>query len=227
MPPLRERLELLRPLLRSQPYFSPLDDEGLASVAALVLRRVYGPDEIIFLEGEPCAGLFIVHAGRVKIFRASTEGREQILLICGPQQSFNDVAVFDGGSNPASAQAIETTEVCLIERPAMLSLLHQHPRLAQSVIAVLAARARMLVGMVQDLSLRSVTGRLAKLLLEQAHQGGQAALLTRQQMAGRLGTIREMVSRALRELEDQGLIRREGREIVIADQAALERRAEQ
>jgi CRP/FNR family transcriptional regulator len=122
---------------------------------------------------------------------------------------------------------MDATELLVVERPAMLSLFDRYPKLAQAVVAVLAARARMLVGMVEDLSLRSVAGRLAKLLLEQALQGSDAVPLTRQQMAARLGTIREMVSRALRELEDAGLVRREGREIIITDRAALERRAEQ
>ena len=220
--PVAERIELLRAL----PYFRPLNEDTLASIAALVMPRHYGPDQVIFLEGEPCAGLFIVHAGRVKIYASSPEGREQILTIIGPRDSFNDVAVFDGGPNPASAQAMDTVKVCVIERPAMLALFDRHPQLAQAVVAVLAARARMLVGMVQDLSLRSVAGRLAKLLLEQASQCDSIPL-THQQMAARLGTVREMVSRALRELEDAGMLRREGRQIVITDRAALERRAAQ
>ncbi len=214
-------------LLRSLPYFRPLDEDTLASIALLAARRTYQPDEVIFLEGEPCAGLFIVHAGHVKIFKASPEGREQILTIIGPRDSFNDVAVFDGGPNPASAQAMDATHVYLIERPTLVSLFDRYPKLAQAVVAVLAARCRMLVGMVEDLSLRSVAGRLAKLLLDQAAQGQDAVPLTRQQMAARLGTIREMVSRALRELEDEGLVKREGRQIVITDRAALQRRAEQ
>ena len=222
-PSLRDRIELLRSL----PYFRPLDDDTLASIAALAVRRTYQPDEVIFLEGEPCAGLFIVHAGHVKIYKASPEGREQILTIIGPRDSFNDVAVFDGGPNPASAQAMDAVELCVVERPAIASLFDRYPKLAQAVVAVLAARARMLVDMVQDLSLKSVTGRLATLLLDQAAQGQDAVPLTRQQMAARLGTIREMVSRALRELEDEGLVRRDGRQIVIADRAALERRAAQ
>jgi CRP/FNR family cyclic AMP-dependent transcriptional regulator len=109
----------------------------------------------------------------------------------------------------------------------MVSLFDRYPKLAQAVVTILAARCRMLVGMVEDLSLRSVTGRLAKLLLDQAAQGQDAVPLTRQQMAARLGTIREMVSRSLRELEDEGLVQRDGRQIVIADRAALERRAVQ
>jgi CRP/FNR family transcriptional regulator len=222
-PSIRNRIELLRSL----PYFRPLDEDTLASIAPLAVRRTYEPDAVIFLEGEPCAGLFIVDAGHVKIFKASLEGREQILTIIGPRDSFNDVAVFDGGPNPASAQAMDAVELYVIERPSMVSLFDRYPRLAQAVVVVLAARCRMLVGMVEDLSLRSVTGRLAKLLLDQAAQGQEAVPLTRQQMAARLGTIREMVSRSLRELEDEGLVRREGRQIVIADRAALVRRAAQ
>ncbi len=221
-PGIRERIELLRSL----PYFRSLDAETLASIAALTSRRSYEPNEVIFLEGEPCAGLFIVHTGHVKIYKASPEGREQILHICGPHESFNDVAVFDGGPNPASAQTLDAVEVCVIERSAMLDLFNRHPKIAQAVVAVLAARARMLVNMIEDLSLRSVTARLAKLLLTLASQR-DAVPLTHQQMAARLGTVREMVSRALRELEAEGLVHRQGRQIVITDRAALERRAAQ
>ena len=213
-------------LLRSIPYFASLDEDALASIAAQASRRTYSTDEMIFLEGDPCAGLFIVHAGHVKIYKASTEGREQILHIGSPNESFNDVAVFDGGPNPATAQAMETTELCVIERPAMLGLFDKHPKLAQAVVAVLAARARMLVNMVEDLSLRSVAARLAKLLLDQATHPDSIPL-THQQMAARLGTVREMVSRALRELEAEGMVHRDGRQIVITDRAALERRASQ
>jgi CRP/FNR family transcriptional regulator len=138
-------------------------------------------------------GLFAVHSGHVKIYKMSPEGREQILTIIGPRDSFNDVAVFDGGPNPANAQAMDATEACVIERPTLVSLFDHYPKLAQAVVAVLAARCRMLVGMVEDLSLRSVTGRLAKLLLDQLRKV-KTPFPTRQQMAARLGTIREMVS---------------------------------
>jgi CRP/FNR family transcriptional regulator len=213
-------------LLRALPYFRPLDEDTLASIAALASRRIFEPNEVIFLEGEPCAGLFIVHSGHVKIYKVSPEGREQILTIIGPRDSFNDVAVFDGGPNPACAQAMQVTQLCVIERPAMLRLFDRYPKIAQAVVAVLATRARMLVGMVEDLSLRSVTARLAKLLLDQATQP-EGMPLTHQQMAARLGTVREMVSRALRELEAEGMVRRDGRQIVITDRAALEQRAAQ
>ena len=219
---LQERVSLLR----SIPYFASLDEQTLASIAAAVMHRAYAPGEVIFLEGDPCAGLFCLQSGHVNIYKSSPEGREQILHICSPHESFNDVAVFDGASNPASAQAMDAVQVCIIERAAMQSLFDRYPKLAQIVVAVLAARARMLVNIVGDLSLRSVTGRLARLLLDQATRGNAAIPLTHQQMAARLGTVREMISRALRELEAAGLVRREGRQIVITDRAALKRRIE-
>ena len=190
------------------------------------MHRAYAPGEMIFLEGDPCAGLFCLQSGHVKIYKSSPEGREQILHICSLHESFNDVAVFDGAPNPASAQAMDAVQACIIERTAMQSLFDRYPKLAQTVVAVLAARARMLVNIVGDLSLRSVTGRLARLLLDQATRGNAAIPLTHQQMAARLGTVREMISRALRELEAAGLVRREGRQIVITDRAALKRRIE-
>jgi CRP/FNR family cyclic AMP-dependent transcriptional regulator len=212
-------------LLRRLPYFATLDASMLQAVAASTLRRTVGADEIVMIEGEPCAGLFVVQSGRVKITRTSLAGREQILHIAGPGEAFNDVPVFDGGPNPATVQAMADSTLLVIDRATLLALLDRYPRLAQAVVAVLAARCRQLVAMIEDLSLHSVTARLAGLLLDQAAQA-DAPALTRAQMAARLGTVREMVSRSLRELEQAGLIRLEGARIVIVDRDGLTRRAE-
>jgi CRP/FNR family cyclic AMP-dependent transcriptional regulator len=217
-----ERIALLRRL----PYFAALDAPTLQAVAAAAVRRTVGADEIVMLEGEPCAGLFVVQSGRVKVTRTSLAGREQILHIAGPGEAFNDVPGFDGGPNPATVQAMADSTLLVIDRATLLSLFDRYPSLAQAVVAVLAARCRQLVAMVEDLSLHGVTARLAGLLLDQAAQA-DAPALTRAQMAARLGTVREMVSRSLRELEQDGLIRLEGAHIVIVDRAGLvERRAE-
>lgn len=212
-------------LLRRLPYFAGLDDAAMQTVAASTVRRAYSAGQIILLEGEPCAGLFIVQSGRVKITRSSLEGREQILHFAGPGDSFNDVPVFDGGPNPATAQAIDDSVLLIIGRPAMLDLFDRYPRMAQAVVQVLAARCRQLVGMLHDISLRPVTARLAGLLLDQAARP-DAPPLTRAQMAARLGTVREMISRSLRELEQAGCIKLNGAQIIIVDRDRLERRAE-
>ena len=177
-------------------------------VAQSAVERRYDPGAIIFLEGEPCAGLFIVQGGQVRVFKSSLDGREISLHFAGPGGSFNDVAVLDGGPNPASVQAVEPTVCWVIDRASMLRLIEQHPGLALAVIEAIASRARRLVTLVEDLTFRSVQARLAKLLLAQATVGAdnrgemlRARWLTQQEMATQLGTVREVVGRALKGLE--------------------------
>jgi CRP/FNR family transcriptional regulator len=216
-------------LLRRLDYFAGLDDEVLGAVADVVHTRHYAPDEIIFLEGDPCAGLFIVQSGQVKIFKTSPGGREQSLHFVGPGRSFNDVAVLDGGPNPATVMAVEPTTCLVIDRGAMVRLVKTYPALAITVIESIASRTRHLVELVEDLSFRSVQARLAKLLLEQAQAAGHVdqvpRLMTQQEMAARLGTVREVVGRALRALEKRGVIRIQRHHIVILNREELERQA--
>jgi CRP/FNR family cyclic AMP-dependent transcriptional regulator len=213
-------------LLRSISYFSGLDEATLKALAGVAVRRRYDAGQMIFVEGEPCAGLFIVERGRVKIFKLSPGGREQILHIFGAGEGFNDVAILDGGPNPASVMALEPTSVLVIDRPSMVDLLERYPALSRAVIENLASRARHLVSLVEDLSLRTVMGRLAKLLLEQATEEVDLERvprgLTHAQMAARLGTVREVITRSLHKLEDEGIIKIERHKIIILDREALE-----
>lgn len=215
-------------LLRSISYFSGLDEAILKALAGVAVRRRYNAGQMIFMEGEPCAGLFIVESGRVKIFQLSPGGREQILYILGAGEGFNEVAVLDGGANPISAMALERTWVLVIDRPSMVDLLGRYPALSRAVIENLARRARHLVSLVENLSLRTVMGRLAKLLLEQAKEvdvGRVPRTLTHAQMAARLGTVREVITRSLHKLEDEGIIKIERHRIIILDREALEEKA--
>lgn len=214
-------------LLRRVPYFSGLPESLLGSLAAACIARQYDRGQVIFLEGDPCAGLHIMDAGEVKIYKLSPQGREQILHRVGPGETFNDVAVLDGGPNPASAAALAATSLWVITRGALQGLAQQHPALAWALIESIARRARHLVAMVEDLSLRSVKARLARLLLQEAERSTQAGTLERSQMvtqaemAARLGTVREMIGRALRELADDGVIEFDRHRIVVVDRAAL------
>lgn len=214
-------------LLRGVPYFGGLPEEVLAAVAAAAVPRSYARGEIIFLEGEPVAGLFVVAEGEVKIYKVSMQGREQILHVLGPGGTFNDVAALDGGPNPASAAASTDAVVYVIGRAEIRRLAQVYPALAWALIESIARRARHLVDMVEDLSLRSVKGRLARLLLAQAERSATGSEVGREQMisqteiAARLGTVREMVGRALRELADEGLISQERHRIIIVDRERL------
>lgn len=219
-------------LLRRVPYFSRLPDEVLAALAAVVVERRYNRGQVIFLEGEPCAGLHLVVQGQVKIYKLSPQGREQILHQVGPGETFNDVAALDGGPNPASAGALSDVILCVIPRLELRRLAEAYPQLAWALIESIARRARHLVAMVEDLSLRSVKERLARLLLAEATRIAAAGALDRSQMmtqaemAARLGTVREMIGRALRELADEGLIAFDRYRIIILDRARLAALAE-
>ena len=213
-------------LLRSTPYFAHLDEAALKAVVQRTVRRHYGKGEVIFLEGAPCAGLYIVEKGRVKVFKVSRDGKEQVVKLLVPGEVFNEVAVLDGGPNPVSAMAALKSTLQIIDRSAMLDLLARYPALAQGVIENLAARARHLVSLVEDLSLRTVRARLAKLLLTQAVGSDETPRpLTQQEMAAQLGTVREMVGRALHSFEEEGLVRFDRHRIMILDREGLENKA--
>ncbi|MBI5301283.1 MAG: Crp/Fnr family transcriptional regulator [Chloroflexi bacterium] len=207
--------------LKSQPYFVALDHVELERLARTLVERSYDKDQIIFLEGEPCQGLYILREGLVKIYKLSDEGREQILRFMSPGESFNEVAVFDGGPNPANVSAVQASTLWIVPSASVVDLITRRPEVALAVIRNLGARIRHLVTLVEDLALRHVTARLAKLLLETATSRQPA--LTQQEMASRLGTVREMIGRSLRQMESKGLIKTERGKIVIVDRKGLEK----
>ena len=214
-------------LLRRVPYFAGLTDEVLSALVAVAGSRHYARGQLILLEGDPCAGLYIVATGEIKIFKLSPQGREQIIHQMGPGGTFNDVAVLDGGPNPASAAATTDATLCIIGREDIRRLAHTYPQLAWALIESIARRARHLVSVVEDLSLRSVKARLARLLLAEAERVSGAGaidrgqMMTQAEMAARLGTVREMIGRALRDLADDGLVVFDRHRIVIRDREAL------
>jgi CRP-like cAMP-binding protein len=170
----------------------------------------------------------------VKVFKLSAEGKEQVLRILGPGRTFNDVPVFDGGPNPGSVAAMEASIVSLIPKTQILGMVEQHPKMAKAVIRLLASRLRALTLVIEDLSLRSVVPRVAKLLLDctRGHPtlieggAGACARLTQHQIATMTGSVREVVQRALKSLEKDGAIRLERARVVILDSARLERWSE-
>jgi CRP-like cAMP-binding protein len=211
-------------LLQSVTYLNGLASPTIEALAQVAKVQTFATGEAIFWEGEPVAGLFVVGDGCVKICRHSTEGREHILHLLYRGDTFNDVAALDGGPNPATALAHSDAQVLFIARSDLMRIAEQHPQLSWVLLERLAKRVRYLVTVVEGLSMRSVKGRLAHLLLQQSEQEGSlhlSRILTQEEMANRLGTVREMVGRALRSLADDGIIEFNRHSITILDPERL------
>ena len=211
-------------LLESIPYLAVLPPQVRESLGSVMFEKAVSKNEVLLWEGEPGNALYIVSTGRVKIFRTSAEGKEQVLRIMHPGDSFNEVPVFDGGTNPASAMAMDDSIVYGIRREEIQRILQNYPQVSVNIIRMLSRRLRELISLVEDLSFRHVTARLAKILLENAVEAGRESpdrRLTQQQMAAMVGTAREMVGRSLKTLEATGAIRVERQKIVIVNREIL------
>ena len=209
--------------LGQHPYFAGLPAHILKVVATRVVVRAYERGALVYMEEEPSHGLYLVASGGIRVFKAADDGREQDLHHIGPGQSFSDAAAFDGNPAIANAQAMEPSVVLLIRREALLDLIREYPEIGLAVIGVLAARLREVSGLAGDLGLRRVTPRVAGVVLRLAGVEPVATLPARHELAAMIGTVREVASRALRHLEDTGLVRLEGRRARILDRAGLQR----
>ena len=212
------------------PLFEGLPPQQIEDLAMIVTDQVFRKGETIFSEGEDGNGFYVVITGRVKIFKLSAEGKEQILHFFGPGEPFGEVPVFTGQHFPANAEAIEESQVFFFPRRSFVDLVKRNPSLALNMLAVLSKRLRRFAGLIDDLSLKEVPGRLAAYLLYLSGQNqGSKDLeltITKAQLASLLGTIPETLSRILGKLSSQGLIETDGRRIRILDSEALQELAE-
>lgn len=213
--------------LRQIPLFATLSPEDLGQVALVTVERRYARGDIIILAGQEGGALYFVRKGLVKIFRTSDEGKEQTLRLMDAGHTFNDVPALDGGPNPASAMAMEPTVVYVTSGAELRRLIRERPEIALATVHTLASALRALVGLVDDLSFRHVRGRVAKILIEQGQEGGEDGQplrrrLTQQEIAAMAGTAREMVGRAIKELEAAGAIRSEHGHITVVSRERLQ-----
>ena len=217
-------------ILRQTPLFTGLSGTEMAALAVHVTRQRFDRGELLFNEGDRCQGLYLVANGKIRIFKLSPSGREQILAVEGPGSSFAELPVFDGGTYPASASALEDAEVLFISRKDFHGLCLQHPEVGLKVIAVVGARLRRLVGIIEELSFTTVRQRLIAVLLRLARTDGKRSKEgvviempgSHQDLAAELGTVRELISRNLGRLEAEGYLDVEGRKIIVKDLTGLE-----
>ena len=212
-------------VLKGTALFSALSDTEVESLATRTLIRSYASGELLFSEGTPCVGFYIVFKGRVRIFKVSPSGREQVLALEGPGSSIAELPVFDGGPYPASGVAVEPSELLFIARQDFRALCMEFPEIALKVLEVAGARLRRLVGIIEELSFTTVRHRLISRILRQAkNEGGLSFTLhaSHQELAAQIGTVRELVSRNLARLQAQEFIGINGHEVTILNREGLE-----
>lgn len=210
--------------------FSSLAEGELSFLAQRTVPRHYAAGESIFSEGEPCSGLYVVECGHVRIFKSSRAGREQVLSIDGPGASFAELPVFDGGSYPASAAAIDDATLLFVGKQEFQALCLAHPHVALKVLRVVGARLRRLVGIIEELSFTTVRHRLASFLVRLAQKEGVRSSagvvvtlpVSNQELASQIGTVRELVSRNLSRLQAEGILEIDGRTVTIPRLSSLE-----
>ena len=225
-PPALDAVETLRRVS----FFSVLPISELRDVAAYCAVRRVSKDEMLVAEGDPCEGLYIVQSGTIKLFKMAENGREQVLVNERAGSTVGEFSVFDGGTFPASAVAAEDSTLLFLPKREFLELCERNSEVAFAVIRSLAWRFRYLTSLVEELSLKEVSHRLARFLRDRAvalgvrtRRGIEFPLEeTNQEIGAEIGTVRDLVSRNLRRFVDRGIIRLERRKVIVLDMAELD-----
>lgn len=217
-----------RSAIASNRLFQGLPEQELAEIENIVIEKQYGRGETIFFEGDDGNGFYIVIEGRVKIFKMSLQGKEQILHIFGEGEPFGEVPVFHGQPFPATAEVLMKTRVLFFPRDAFIQVVTKSPSIALNMLAMLSMRLRRFASQIESLSLKEVPARLASYLLYLSEeQGGVDSVeleISKGQLASLLGTIPETLSRIFGKMSEEGLIEVHGRRITILDRSGLEQR---
>jgi CRP/FNR family transcriptional regulator len=223
-----QRIDLAA-VLEKTALLSSLSPPELQMLAARSVRKLFSTGELLFSEGEPCNGLHIIARGKVRLFKTSVNGREQVLSVNVSGESVAEIPVFDGGPYPASAVALEETEIVFISRRDFNAYCLEHPEVPLKVLTVVGARLRNLVGIIEELSFTTIRQRLISTLLKLAQSEGRKTArgielqlpASHQELANQLGTVRELISRNLMRLQAEGLLDVDARQIVVKDVEGL------
>ncbi len=223
-------MENILNIISAIPLFNGLPDDQLNAIRQIAVEKQYNKGQTIFSEGDETKGFFVIVAGRVKIYKVSSEGKEQILHIFEVGQSFGEVTVFTGQQLPANAQTLAKSRLLLFPRSAFVGLVTANPSLALNLLAIMSKKLRQFAAQIGNLSLKEIPARLASYLIYLSEEQGAGDAVTlnvsKGQLASLLGTIPETLSRILGKMVKQGLIESDGPRIRILDREALEDIAE-
>lgn len=216
------------PTLRSVTLFRSLSDQELTAIGRLMTKCDVAAGQIVFNEGEPCEGLYVVNRGGVKIFKTSASGREQVLTVERAGSVVAELPVFDEGPYPASCQAVESSTLLFLSRDDFRAICLETPTLALKVLKAVGGRLRRLVALIEELSFTTVRQRLAASLVRRAETEGSRSdrglcitLPANHEIGAEIGTVRELVSRNLSRFQAEGLIRMDGKDVCVLDLEGL------
>jgi CRP-like cAMP-binding protein len=223
-------MEKILQIISQTPIFQNLPEDALKMIRRIAKDKFYNKGQTVFSEGDDGNGFYVVAAGKVKIYKVSLEGKEQILHIYGPGNPFGEVPVFSGEQFPANAQTLLKSHLLFFPRTAFTELIAKNPSLCLNMLAILSLRLRQFTIQVENLSLKEVPGRLAAYLLylvqEQEAEDSVSLPISKGQLASLLGTIPETLSRILTKMSNRGLIDVSGGIITLMDPVGLEELAE-
>jgi CRP-like cAMP-binding protein len=223
-------MENILNIISAIPLFNGLPDDQLNAIRQIAVEKQYNKRQTIFSEEDETKGLFVVVEGRVKVYKVSSEGKEQILHIIEAGQSFGEVTIFTGQQMPANAQTLAKSRLLLFPRSAFVGLVTANPSLALNLLAIMSKKLRQFATQIENLSLKEIPARLASYLIYLAQEQGSEEAVTlnisKGQLASLLGTIPETLSRIFAKLSGQNLIRVEGPKIMLLDPEAIEDLAE-
>lgn len=225
----RQKMEALR----KTSFFGQVAENALKTLAGLAAEKSFQRGEIIFTAGDPAPGMFVIVSGTLRAFRQTPEGREQTIHVEGAGATLAEVPVFDDGPYPSTVQAEEDSTTLFLPKGAIQRFLLQNPEVTLAALAVLAKRLRQVAGLAEKLSLQDVAQRLAAMLIEEGvKQSGRitdgtsfSITLPHQSIAARLGSVREVITRQLHKLADDGVIAIRGHRIVVLDAEELQARS--
>lgn len=217
--------------VRSIPHLAGVPDAEAQRLVRKIEVRSYAAREAILTEADPSRGFFVLRQGRARIYRSGPDGREQILRLLGPGDTFGEVPVFDGGPNPATVEALEPSEALFISTLVFMDVLARHPGVALALLRHFARRLRSFTELVEQISLQTVQNRIARYLYMSAREEGVRTsegivvprTITQQDLAALVGSVREVVSRTLKVMEDDGLVEVRRKEFLVRDLDALKR----
>ena len=217
-------------VITTLPLFNGLPEDQMAAIRKIAVDKKFPRGQSIFSEGDESSGFFVIAEGRVKVYKVSIDGKEQILHIFGPGQSFGEVSVFTGQKFPAYAEAITQVRVLFFPRRAFVDLIAGNPSLALNLLAVMSVKLHQFTVQIENLSLKEVPARLASYLVyladEQENVDTVTLNISKGLLASILGTIPETLSRIFAKLSTQDLIRVDGRQIRLLNRERLEKLAE-